>query len=59
MNVMTEEEALDIKLQVLIRNDIERRMPMVDRMMADRPYVNEPIVTESPHSVLTVRRVSR
>ncbi|MHA2601683.1 MAG: hypothetical protein AM324_006090 [Candidatus Thorarchaeota archaeon SMTZ1-83] len=56
---MLEEEVLDIKLQIPRRNDIESRMPMVARVIADGPYVNELIVTESPHSVLTVRRVSK
>jgi hypothetical protein len=59
MSVVTEEETLDIELQIQMRNDIERRLPIIARMVAYRPYVNELIVTESPHSVLTVRRLSR
>ena len=59
MNAMIEEEALDITLQIPRRNDIERRIPMVARMIVDRHYVNELIITESPHSDLTLRRIFR
>jgi uncharacterized protein YerC len=59
MNAMTEDEALDIRLPIAEWNDLERRMAIVARMTADRPYFNEKIETESPQSVVTVRRASK
>jgi uncharacterized protein YerC len=59
MNAMTEDEALDIRLPIAEWNNLERRMAIVARMAADRPYFNEKIETESPQSVVTVRRASK
>lgn len=59
MNVMRDGTALDSKLQIPMWIVIERRIHMVARMIADPPYFNELIVTESPHNVLTLRRASR
>jgi hypothetical protein len=50
VNAMTEDITLDIRLPIAEWDDIERRMAIVARMTADRPYFNELSETESPQN---------